>query len=279
MQEIDEIKRYILYLRNRCGLSVSLHGTEKENLIVGSELIHFNTHENSYCICVKSGVDGQNRCVRQQKKVVEKCKGGNFFGTCHAGVSEYVFPLLRDTEVVGFVSVSGYKSENGESHLEEVSKTHTLPIERLKKAYAGLKTEIPSYEEVSTLIMPLCRMLELAHIKNPNGMENSTMVERAILYIKKNHDRNVTRGEICKHLGYSESCLSHLFKKTTGQSFSAHLTHLRLEKAKVMLQSTSLNITEIAFSVGFSDSNYFSNVFKKYTGISPVAYRRKWQER
>ena len=275
MQEIDEIKRYILYLRNRCGLSVSLHTAEKETLIASGELIHFNTHENSYCICVKSGINGQKRCVEQQKKVRKKCKEGAFFGVCHCGVAEYVFPIRNSNETVGFVSVSGYKSENGEKLLETVAKTYDLPYDRLERSYGGLKEEIPTFEEVSTLIMPLCRMLELAYQKQPKTEDRRSTVELAVGYVKQNLDQSITLTQVCRHLGCSESCLSHLFKKTTGQSFRAYLTDLRLEKAKLMLKNTSLNVTEIAFAVGFSDSNYFSNVFKNRTGLSPVAYRRK----
>ena len=60
-----------------------------------------------------------------------------------------------------------------------------------------------------------------------------------------------------------------------GVTLKEYLNVLRIEGAKQLLHSSELNITEIAFSIGFSDGNYFTNVLKKHTGISPSAYRKR----
>ena len=52
----------------------------------------------------------------------------------------------------------------------------------------------------------------------------------------------------------------------------------RIEDAKTLLENTKLSVTEISYSVGFADSNYFSNIFKKSVGLSPLAYRKKITE-
>ena len=62
--------------------------------------------------------------------------------------------------------------------------------------------------------------------------------------------------------------------RKTGQSFREYLVSVRLKAAKSLLCHSRLSITEIAFSVGFSDSNYFSNVFKAKEGITPGKYRK-----
>ncbi len=54
---------------------------------------------------------------------------------------------------------------------------------------------------------------------------------------------------------------------------------LRLSHAKRLLKYSTLNVTEISFAVGFSDANYFSNVFKRREGLSPLAYRRQGKTR
>jgi AraC-like DNA-binding protein len=71
----------------------------------------------------------------------------------------------------------------------------------------------------------------------------------------------------------SEAHFCRTFKKLYGQSVIAHINELRVDKAEQLLQNTPLTITEIAFSVGFNDANYFSRVFRKKRGVSPQQTR------
>jgi len=70
----------------------------------------------------------------------------------------------------------------------------------------------------------------------------------------------------------SAAYLGKLFKQETGESFSRYLNNLRIEKAKDLLRSTNIKANKIALEVGYSDSNYFYNIFKKYTGMYPSEY-------
>jgi len=78
---------------------------------------------------------------------------------------------------------------------------------------------------------------------------------------------------ISQHLNINPSYLSRLYKKETGQNFIDVLTSIRLEKAKPLLVSTDMKISEIALAVGYRNSKYFWNIFKKTNGISPSEYR------
>jgi len=73
----------------------------------------------------------------------------------------------------------------------------------------------------------------------------------------------------------SPSYFLSLFKKETGQTFTDYLTSVRITAAKGLLMTTALTITEIAYEVGFNNSNYFSSTFKKMTGVSAKEYRKK----
>ena len=119
-------------------------------------------------------------------------------------------------------------------------------------------------------------MLELAYIKaEADVIADSDPIEDVLRYIKRNHTQKIALEDVCKHFGYSRSYMSHVFKKRVGQSFREYLTELRLKDAESLLKYSNLTITEIALSVGFSDSTYFSNVFKTKVGISPSVYRKK----
>ena len=59
-----------------------------------------------------------------------------------------------------------------------------------------------------------------------------------------------------------------------GESIPNYVNKLRIEDAKGLLKSTSLSTTEIAYLVGYTDSNYFSALFKEKVGVSPREYRK-----
>jgi YesN/AraC family two-component response regulator len=191
-------------------------------------------------------------------------------------VWEFIYPIKRGDELFGFISVSGYKSDKAESYIARVAKKYNIPQKKLAVAYSSLKCDTPTKKWVDTLILPLCNMLELAYMKSEvNAIADNDPIEEVLKYIKRNHAQKIALEDVCKHFGYSRSYISHVFKKRTGQSFREYLTKLRLDDAESLLKYSNLTVTEIALSVGFSDSTYFSNVFKANVGISPSAYRKK----
>lgn len=70
--------------------------------------------------------------------------------------------------------------------------------------------------------------------------------------------------------------LSRLFKKETGKNFVDYLTDHRIERAKALIVTSDLKNYEIADHVGYDDYRYFSQVFKKKTGMTIGEYRRKF---
>lgn len=81
--------------------------------------------------------------------------------------------------------------------------------------------------------------------------------------------------EIARKFGYHPVHLSRLIKRQTGMGFSQYLNQARLERAKKLLNSSELSITEIAHATGFNDLAYFCRVFKKQCGKTPHEYRNK----
>ncbi len=275
---LKEIQQYVTYLIGECKLSVTLHPLEQEDMIVFSDLMQFNVHDNAYCTYIKSLSGAHDRCLAQQKRVLSRCKErqNGFCGICYAGVAEYVYPIRNGDRTVGFISVSGYATPTGEAPFSDLVKEFQADAEQLKKAYHSLKQEMPDKEKTDTLLLPLCRMLELAYIKKETKQEPLSLPFKNILaYIQTNASAALTAEGLCQTFSCSRSYFSHTFKKYVGKSFREYLTDIRLERAKRLLELSALNVTEIAYSVGFQDSNYFSTVFKKSVGVSPLTYRKK----
>ena len=105
--------------------------------------------------------------------------------------------------------------------------------------------------------------------------ENLQDSQKSIIkkYIKENYKRDLSAGDVAGILGYSDVYFSKIFKQLFDDTFINYLTNLRIEKAKVLLKDVSFNIKEVGASVGYTDSNYFTKVFKRSVGMSPSEYR------
>jgi AraC-like DNA-binding protein len=98
-------------------------------------------------------------------------------------------------------------------------------------------------------------------------------------FIGENYERPLTVAELVSTFKMSSSSLLRAFKRSLGITPIAYITRLRVARAKELLRDRSLNITEVAFHVGFTDSNYFARQFRQVTGRSPRAYRRETDAR
>ena len=92
-------------------------------------------------------------------------------------------------------------------------------------------------------------------------------------YIKENYKRDISAGDVAGILGYSDVYFSKIFKQLFDDTFINYLTKVRIDKAKVLLKDVGFNIKEVGASVGYTDSNYFTKVFKRAVGMSPSEYR------
>lgn len=93
-------------------------------------------------------------------------------------------------------------------------------------------------------------------------------------YIARNYANDrLSIKEISEHVFLSASYVCTYFKNQTGQTLNQYLTEYRMEKAKQLLGDARYQITDISSKVGYSNSNYFSKSFKKFTGLSPSKYR------
>ncbi len=99
-------------------------------------------------------------------------------------------------------------------------------------------------------------------------------VMHAKAYIEKHLGDSVRLEDIAGEVALSPGYFSVLFKKETGETVSDYLLRQRLEEAKRLLRTTSLNMNEIAERVGYTDAKHFSKMFKKQTGAKPFEYRK-----
>ncbi len=96
-----------------------------------------------------------------------------------------------------------------------------------------------------------------------------------IAYINNNYMKRLTLPIITSKFFISTSCFTKTFKEATGFTFVEYLNNLRIKHAQYLLQGTDLNVSEIAEKVGFESVTHFGRVFKKFSGVSPLNFRKE----
>lgn len=127
-------------------------------------------------------------------------------------------------------------------------------------------------ERFSLLLSCLIKQLKVQRV-----MElEPALVGQIKNYIRLNLEKKISLVDISEQTHYSVSHCEMVFNKTTGLSITSYIIKKRIEKSKSLLIERTLSLPEVAEAVGFSDYNYFSRVFKKENGVSPLAYRKAY---
>lgn len=105
--------------------------------------------------------------------------------------------------------------------------------------------------------------------------ENSQLAvfRKIVRFVNDNYNRNVSLNEIAGEVNVSHTYICTLFRKHKNCTFSEYVIRLRMEKAKELLRSTKLKTYEVSERVGYPNPQYFSILFKKWTGLSPTEFK------
>ncbi|HEY4205563.1 MAG TPA: AraC family transcriptional regulator [Puia sp.] len=147
----------------------------------------------------------------------------------------------------------------------------------MQKIVDNVHSAAPGYHQVISGIT--LEILGLVHALSTHEElsidEDEQAVEKAKFYLRENLESTLDMKQLLRQLPMSYSKFRKIFKELTGESPNQYHLHLRLDKARELLNTTNLNVTEVAYSLGFDSVFYFSRLFKKKNGISPKSYRTK----
>ncbi len=266
---VHDINNYISYLTEQ-NLFITIHGWE-----IGG-LLENNIHRNPFCSLVKTDDAAWQKCIHCQQKVFREYKKGVLFGMCHAGLEEYVFFVNSKL----FVSVSGYGIHKAKAteRIRRLSQEYYLDKSELLRIYENNLKHVPEDTAwLSTVIWPLCHMLELLQLLHADIAYRNTQNEvfdSILSFVQRNFMHDITICHIAQACACSESSVCHLFKQYTGTSVKKYIQDLRITQAQKLLKTSDLPINTIAQLCGFSNINYFPTAFKKRVGVPPTDYRK-----
>lgn len=99
-----------------------------------------------------------------------------------------------------------------------------------------------------------------------------SQVNKILTYIKEHYTEPISLDDICNAMSMSKQYCMRIFKKYMHITISDYILDLRMRHAAYLLSNTHMNVNQTADYLGFSNTSYFSRVFKKYYGISPSEY-------
>ncbi len=109
--------------------------------------------------------------------------------------------------------------------------------------------------------------------------KNTLAVKKAKKYIEDHYwEEELSLKTISDQVYLTPQYLSTLFKNATGQTIGQYMSDYRIEQAKRMLSDPSYKLYQISELVGYKDANYFTRLFKKKTGLTPMEYRNNHVE-
>lgn len=156
-----------------------------------------------------------------------------------AGASDYLLKPLKDGEL--------------EETIERIFHLHDVNVEEVSTN--------------DTALFPLQF--------HPNEKITNKYVIHAIQSIKSHSNEDITICTVADYLEISEGYLSRVFKKETGYTFTNYLSYYRIQLACTLLKNCRMKVYEVASKVGYTDTTYFSTLFKKLMGISPSDYQNQ----
>lgn len=255
-----------------------------------SRLVHYHSHKNIEIAFVLAGngqyfVDGQTFDVKQGDMLIFNP------GVMHQSiVSDPSDPTIEF--VCGFSDIHLHDMPENRIVLPGTSPILSLTSENKREisrcCYEIIEENSSSEPGRYYMIQAqLMRMLVLIFRSIKGHKENEVegvnfesyskgyVVKNILAYLNENYSQHISLDQIAKNMYLSPVYISKIFKEKTGDSPINYLIHVRLEKAKEMLEDGRESIRTIANLVGYDDVYHFSKLFKKHFGVSPMYYRKK----
>ncbi|MBQ6884201.1 MAG: helix-turn-helix domain-containing protein [Clostridia bacterium] len=196
-------------------------------------------------------------------------KPGNFafykMGTPHNEydpVSCDIIWMHFDFDIDDIELKEGVFYDNDGKLLKTLQKLRNLSLEQIKYKKQLIEST-------------LSQVIVYAAQKQENNDEFSKKInwKQILNYIDSNINENINFKTLSLKYNYSYDRFRHLFTEHFGISPNSYLTNQRINHAKRLLKSSDASITDIAYDCGFNSSSQFTNIFKKYVGITPKEYR------
>lgn len=197
-----------------------------------------------------------------------------------------VISILEKADLVDFEEICNLKEEYQNAELLVIKEYYRFILENILRFSIEINftdfNEMEIHNEFMRINTPkeLKRFVVgnykkiLGHLSN-SEYQKTNLVDKIIEFINKNYlNKDLNSGSIAEHFKLSATYVGVVFKKVKKLTLSEYIYFKRMEKAKDLIKKTMLPIATISDMVGYEDRDYFTKLFKKYTGQAPTDYRQ-----
>lgn len=243
-----------------------------------SLLTHWNEYDMKLIGEAKNGSEGLDMAIKLRPDII---------------LTDIRMPVMSGIEMIdaiqktycpAFIILSAY------SDFEYAQKALKMKVtDYLVKPFSDYDLELSLKNAVDTIIENKNRQVisqKLASISNStlatfnqylskHHTSKNSNFEKVLGIIHQRFFENLSLKQIGDELLVSESYLTKLFKEESGYTFHDYLTQYRMKKACDYLSDNQIKIYEVADKIGFKDQRYFSVIFRKYVGMTPMQFKEK----
>ena len=246
---------------------------------VDNNLLKHSSEGTKFCEYIISREDGYERCKNCDLKALEYVKKNNvnyYTYTCHAGLVETIIPIKAEGEIVGFIFLGQLLGEQDID--QQWAKTEQLlskwvdKSEELKQYFYELPRLSEAKINASIEILIACTF----YVYSKCVIRNVSLsdFQKVNIHIEENYNKKISLDTIATTLSISKTKLCNIALKQE-TTINEMIRTRRLKEAKSLLANTHYSISEISLRVGVVDYNYFTKIFKAYTGLTPREYRKR----
>jgi AraC-like DNA-binding protein/mannose-6-phosphate isomerase-like protein (cupin superfamily) len=162
------------------------------------------------------------------------------------------------------------------NRVNPLSDNFKSQLSRLIAMYADKQTLKETATAISLLtgLMLLELMQQEGRASTRTTMARPSVIDQINRYIWDNFDKDLKLSDLAEKFPYSESHLRLLFRKRMGMSLGTYIQKVKMNRARSLLVSSGLNVSQVAQACGYDSLYSFSRAFKKTTGLSPLAYKK-----
>ena len=269
----EQLRRLIANLKILTGVPANILDPE------GRDINLFRGHP-PFCRAINDLPEGHERCIAcDQCKIRHYTAERGFqFYRCHVGICEAVMPLYDRKNPLAYLAVGCYLDD---SPLEEQWE-HTRSLldwwpggpDTLKEAFFQFRQY--SQQENQAYAETLEALSAYIQLKGMILATEQTDAQKLALYLDEHYMEKLSLASISRHLHIGRTKLCAIAKELSGgETLSYLIARRRIDAAKRLLLQSNMPISAVAESVGISDYNYFSKVFRSMTGTTPSTFRKK----
>lgn len=230
-----------------------------------------------FCAEIRKNPILAEKCRACDQMAFSMCKKTRqtYIYQCHMGLVEVATPILCNNLIIGYMlfgQIAPDKNKNGLiAFAENIAVQYQLDNDTIKAEIPAIKYRTTEYITAISNLLEMCA--NHIWLNSIISVHNEGLAYSIDYFIQQNLNKDLQIKYLCEVFNISRGTLYNISKKNFGCGVTEYVALCRLSAAKKLLKKPDMSISEIAESVGFSDTNYFIRFFKKHTGFTPKKYR------